>query len=102
MTNHGDGLHYAVREASCKLGRVVGAGLLSEEEAVAMLEAAVTNKAKDMGNAMNTIRSGVTLGQSNPFVIIQSFSRDAFTIVRNNTARDAYTPIRNRTARAAA
>jgi hypothetical protein len=83
--SHGNGLHFALREASCKLGRVVGAGLLSEAEAISMLEDSVIGKARDMGNAANTIRSGITLGQSNPFVIREYARREPVITPRDRS-----------------
>lgn len=71
MASHGNGLHFAVRTASCQLGRVVGAELLPKDEAISMLENAVYAKAKDFSNACRTIRSGIELGMSSPFVVLE-------------------------------
>jgi hypothetical protein len=96
-------LHYTLRSAACRLGRVVGAGLLSESEAESLLTRAVSGKARDMGGAIDTIRSGLALGSQNPFIVsgfVTSSRRDPYTAVVGRNARDPYTAVRSRAAQA--
>lgn len=58
--------HEALRNASRWLGGVVAAGGLSEQEAEQALYSAISDRAKDKRNALDTIRDGLAHGMQSP------------------------------------
>ncbi|MBK9944198.1 MAG: hypothetical protein IPP13_21570 [Kouleothrix sp.] len=103
--------HFTLRAAACRMGRLVGAGWISEAAAEQLLVNAIHGRARDMSNAVDTIRSGIALGQSSPAQMRDrpqdierpANSRQADTIVRrHNNTRSTDVIIRARSARGGA
>lgn len=96
--------HFTLRSAACGMGRLVGAGWISEDEAETLLVDAISERAKDMGNALSTIRSGIALGMENPAQMCErevplARKFDPYAIVKSNKASDPYTIVRAKSAR---
>jgi hypothetical protein len=61
--------HYARRKASYLLGGYIAGGLLTTDEASAVLEAAVERTAKNAKRAMQTVRTGLQAGTQRPITL---------------------------------